>query len=91
MHHLCGKNWATALKIVDDLGVACYVAQPSGRRVYRVRLGWLGFTVSSLVAVQLSTFVGEAEVHACTVRDSSTLGPVEQLSKVTINGSVPGG
>ncbi|KAG1673284.1 hypothetical protein FOA52_002564 [Chlamydomonas sp. UWO 241] len=37
LHHLYGKNWVNALRLVDDCGVTCYVAQPSGRTAFRVK------------------------------------------------------
>jgi hypothetical protein len=39
LQHIYGKNWTNALSIVDEAGVTCYVAEPSGRTVYLVGLG----------------------------------------------------
>lgn len=36
LHHLCGKNWLSALRIVDEAGVKCLIANPSGRKLFRV-------------------------------------------------------
>mmetsp|Transcript_22969 Transcript_22969/g.68293 ORF Transcript_22969/g.68293 Transcript_22969/m.68293 type:complete len:151 (+) Transcript_22969:221-673(+) len=37
LHHLYGKNWLNALRLVDEGGITCYVAQPSERKVFKVK------------------------------------------------------
>lgn len=35
---LLGKNWQKALQVVDQNEVICYLAEPSGRKIFEVRL-----------------------------------------------------
>ena len=36
LQHCYGRNFTNALGIVDDAGVSCYIAEPSGRTVFMV-------------------------------------------------------